>query len=131
MVLDKALETIINQLSHEVVGAAVEVHRVLGPGLLESVYEEAFCHELTLRNLSFVRQKHVPVQYKGVNLSCGYRVDILVENKIVVELKAVKQFEPVFEAQLLTYLRQLDLWLGLLLNFNVPVMKQGIRRVVN
>ena len=131
MNLGKALEKKINALSHEVVGAAVEVHKELGPGLLESAYEEALCHELALRKLAFERQKNVPVKYKGVNLSCGYRVDILIENKIVVELKAVKQIEPVFKAQLLTYLRQLDLLLGLLLNFNVPIMKQGIQRVVN
>lgn len=131
MVLNGNHENELNDLSGRILGAAVEVHKVLGPGLLESAYEEALCHELTLRGVAFERQKNVPVQYKGVSLSCGYRVDLLVEKKVVVELKAVKQIEPVFEAQLLTYLRQLDLWLGLLLNFNVPVMKQGIRRVVN
>lgn len=131
MLLDGKAEEELNELSGRILGAAVEVHKILGPGLLESAYEEALCHELTLRGVSFERQKSVPVVYKGMNLSCGYRLDLLVENKIVVELKAVKQIEPIFEAQLLTYLRQLNLWLGLLLNFNVPVLKQGIRRVVN
>ncbi|MDR9502298.1 MAG: GxxExxY protein [Desulfurivibrionaceae bacterium] len=131
MVLNGKEEGELNDLSGRILGAAVEVHKILGPGLLESAYEEALCHELTLRGVSYERQKSVPVAYKGVNLSCGYRLDLLVENKIVVELKAVKQFEPVFEAQLLTYLKQLDLWLGLLLNFNVPAMRHGVRRVVN
>jgi len=131
VVLDENQQVELNELSRRILGAAVEGHKILGPGLLGSAYEEAVCHEFTLRGLSFERQKAVPVQYKDVKLSCGYRLDLLVENKIVVELKAVKQIEPIFEAQLLTYLKQLELWLGLLLNFNVPVMKQGIRRVVN
>jgi len=113
-----------------IVDAAIEVHRVLGPGLLESAYEEALCHELNLRGITFERQKAMPVTYKGVKLNCGYRLDLLVDGLVVVELKAVERIEPVFEAQLITYLKLTGLWLGLLLNFNVPVMKRGIRRMV-
>ena len=113
-----------------IVDAAIEVHRILGPGLLESAYEEALCHELNLRGMTFERQKAMPVTYKGVKLNCGYRLDLLVDGLVVVELKAVERMEPVFEAQLITYLKLTGLWLGLLLNFNVPVMKRGIRRIV-
>jgi GxxExxY protein len=118
-------------LSKEIVGAAIEVHRHLGPGLLESAYEQALCCELSLRNINFERQKHLPAAYKGINLDCGYRIDILVDNLVIVELKAVVKMDPLFEAQLLTYLKISRLWLGMLLNFNVPVMKQGIKRIVN
>lgn len=118
-------------LSKEIVGAAIEVHRHLGPGLLESAYEQALCCELSLRNINFERQKHLPAVYKGINLDCGYRIDILVDGLVIVELKAVIQLDPLFEAQLLTYLKISRLWLGMLLNFNVPVMKYGIKRIVN
>ena len=93
--------------------------------------EEAICHELFLQGISFERQKHLPINYKGVRLDCGYRLDILVEGLVIVELKAVGRMEAVFDAQLLTYLKLSLLWLGLLLNFNVPVMKEVIRRIVN
>jgi GxxExxY protein len=118
-------------LSKEIIGAAIEVHRHLGPGLLESAYEQALCCELSLRNINFERQKHLPAAYKGINLDCGYRIDILVDDLVIVELKAVVKLDPLFEAQLLTYLKISQLWLGMLLNFNVPVMKQGIKRIVN
>ncbi len=118
-------------LSNKIIGAAIEVHRVLGPGLLESAYEECLCRELSLRDIKFERQKSLPVAYKGVNLDCGYRLDILVEHLVILELKAVSRIEPIHEAQLLTYLKLAGLKLGLLLNFNVPVMKSGIRRIVN
>ena len=118
-------------LSKEIVGAAIEVHRHLGPGLLESAYEQALCYELSLRNIDFERQKHIPAVYKGVNLDCGYRTDILVDELVIVELKAVMRLDPLFEAQLLTYLKISQLWLGMLLNFNVPVMKHGVKRIVN
>lgn len=118
-------------LSNEIIGAAIEVHRALGPGLLESAYEECLCRELSLRDIKFERQKSLPVAYKGVNLDCGYRLDILVDQLVILELKAVSRIKPIHEAQLLTYLKLAGLKLGLLLNFNVPVMKAGIRRIAN
>lgn len=119
-----------NEITHEVIGAAIEVHKELGPGLLESVYEECFARELQLRNLRIDRQKGVPVVYKDVKLECGCRIDLLVEGRIVVELKAVEGFAPVHEAIILTYLRLSGHKLGLLINFNVTVLKNGIRRFV-
>jgi len=120
-----------DELSNRIIGAAIEVHRVLGPGLLESAYEECLCRELTLQDVLFERQKPLPVTYKGIYLDCGYRLDILVEKLVIVELKTVEHIEPIHEAQLLTYLKLSNLWLGLLINFNVPVLKEGIRRIVN
>ena len=120
-----------DRLSRQVIGAAIEVHRALGPGLLESVYEACLCHELAVRNVAFERQVSLPVQYKDVYLDCGYRLDVLVGGCMIVELKSVAQLEPIHDAQLLTYLRLSRLWLGLLINFNVPVLKQGIKRLVN
>jgi len=120
----------LNRLSEEIIGAAIDVHRALGPGLLESTYEECLCHELTLRSLPFERQRPLPVEYKGVKLDCGYRVDLLVAKAVGVEIKAVSAIEPIHEAQLLTYLRLGSWKLGLLINFNVPVLKDGIRRRV-
>ena len=119
-----------NEITEQIIGAAIEVHQVLGPGLLESAYEECLCHELKLRGLSFERQRPLPVEYKGIELECGYRLDLLVENVIVVEIKAVSAIEPIHEAQLLTYLRIGGWRIGLLVNFNVPVLKNGIRRRV-
>ncbi len=121
----------INDLSGLVIGAAIEVHKVLGPGLLESAYENCLCHELQLRNVIFERQKPLPVTYKGVNLDCGYRLDVVVQGMVVLEVKACERIEPIHRAQLLTYLKLSGLSLGLLLNFNVPVMRDGIVRVVN
>lgn len=118
------------QLSHNVIGAAIEVHRALGPGLLESAYETCLCHELGLRGLSFQRQVPLPLTYKGVQLDCGYRIDLVVAGELLLELKAVEQILPIHEAQLLTYLRLTGIKLGLLINFNVPVLKQGIIRRV-
>ncbi|NJM06310.1 GxxExxY protein [Candidatus Gracilibacteria bacterium] len=118
-------------LSKQLIGAAIEVHRALGPGLLESAYEACLCHELKLRSIPFERQVALPVIYKGTMLDCGYRLDLLVGNLVIVELKAIDELEPIHEAQLLTYLRLKKLWLGLLINFNVPVLKQGIKRLVN
>jgi GxxExxY protein len=119
-----------NALSRKIIGAAIEVHSTLGPGLLESTYEECLCHELTFRRIQFKRQVQFALRYKGLTLDCGYRIDLLVEELIVVELKAVDHLEPIHEAQLLTYLKLQDLWLGLLLNFNVRLMKDGIKRLV-
>jgi GxxExxY protein len=120
-----------NVLASVVVDAAIEVHRILGPGLLESAYEAALAHELGLRGISVERQVLLPVHYKGEYLDAGFRLDLVVGKLLIVELKAVQHIEPIHEAQLLTYLRLSGLWLGLLLNFNVPLMKNGIRRMVN
>jgi GxxExxY protein len=118
----------INQITGEVIGAAIEVHKHLGPGLLESAYETCLSHELDLRSIPYERQKPLPVSYKGISLESGYRIDLLVREMVVIELKAVDAILPIHEAQLLTYLR-LGRWkAGLLINFNVPVLKQGIRR---
>lgn len=121
----------INDLTGAVIGAAIEVHKLLGPGLLESTYEECLCRELELRKFLFERQKELPVEYKGVKLDCGYRLDILVENRLIVELKACESLQPIHEAQLLTYLKLTGIKVGLLINFNVPVLKEGIRRLAN
>jgi GxxExxY protein len=118
-------------LSKEVIGAAIEVHRVLGPGLLESTYEECLCRELALRGITFERQVSLPVEYKGVKLDCGHRLDVFVEKFLILEIKSVESLEPIHTAQLLTYLRLKNCHLGLLLNFNCAVMKQGIKRVIN
>jgi GxxExxY protein len=121
----------INKLSKEIIGCAIEVHRSLGPGLLESAYEECLCHELKLQKINFIRQKQLPVVYKNKKLDCGYKLDVVVENKIILELKACKQIEDIHKAQLLTYLKLSGLSLGLLLNFNTAVLNRGIMRVVN
>jgi len=120
----------INDLTGNVIGAAIEVHKNLGPGLLESVYEECLSIELKKRNISYERQKELPIEYKGTNLDCGYRIDILVPGKLIVELKACESLQPIHEAQLLTYLRLAKIKTGLLINFNVPVLKEGIKRMV-
>jgi GxxExxY protein len=119
-----------NDITREIIGAAMEVHRLLGPGLLESAYEECLSRELQLRRLKVERQKPIPLVYKDVKLECGYRLDLLVESRIVVELKSVEAFAPVHEAIILTYIRLSGLRLGLLLNFNVPVLKDGIKRYI-
>jgi len=113
-----------------IIGAAIEVHRALGPGSLESAYEECLCHELHLRGLTFERQVELPVSYKGVLLACGYKIDLIVEREVVLELKAVEAVLPVHEAQLLTYLKLSGKTVGLLINFNTPVLTRGIRRFV-
>ena len=121
----------INNLSSKIIGAAIEVHKALGPGLLESAYEECICSEFNHQHLSFERQKPLPVIYKGIKLDCGYRLDIVVEDAIILELKSCEKIEPIHRAQLLTYLKLSGLSLGLILNFNSPVMKDGIVRIVN
>jgi|SRR5215510_899345 len=118
----------INEISHDIIGAAIEVHRQLGPGLLESAYRECVTKEFTLRGIPFEREKAVPLEYKSVKLDAGYRLDFLVANCVVVEIKAIEALAPVHEAQLLTYLRLGGWRLGLLINFNVAVLKTGIRR---
>jgi GxxExxY protein len=121
----------INQLSNKIIGAAIEVHKTLGPGLLESTYEKCLCYELKLRGISFANQVSLPVVYKGKPLDCRYQMDLVVENTIFLELKSCEKIEPIHPAQLLTYLKLSGLNLGLLLNFNVPVMRDGITRIVN
>ena len=119
-----------NEITHEIIGAAMEVHKRLGPGLLESAYEECLLHELRLRNLKVERQKGIPVIYKEVKLDCGYRLDLLVEGKIILELKSVEGLAPIHEAIILTYLRLSGHKIGLLINFNVTVLKDGVRRFI-
>jgi GxxExxY protein len=118
----------INDLSHGIIGAAIEVHRQLGPGFLESVYEEALCIELGLRNILFTRQFGVEVFYKGHRVGTGF-IDLFVDNLIVVELKAVEHFADIHTAQIMSYLKATQSQLGLLMNFNVPVLKDGIKRI--
>jgi GxxExxY protein len=117
-----------NEITREIIGAAIEVHRQLGPGLLESAYEECLCHELSLRKLLFERQKPIPLVYKDTKLDCGYRLDLLIEGRVVVELKSVDSLGPIHEAIVLTYLKLSGHKLGLLINFNVSMLKEGIRR---
>lgn len=120
-----------NELSHEIIGAAIEVHRTLGPGLLESVYEEALCFELECRGISSRRQVEVPIIYKGRYLDGSYRIDVLVEQQIVVECKSTIDDHPVFRAQCLTQLRLTGLRLGLVVNFGQSTLKDGVHRVIN
>ncbi|MCH7930605.1 MAG: GxxExxY protein [Proteobacteria bacterium] len=117
-------------LSNRVIGLAIEVHRGLGPGLLESAYEECLCYEFKTNDVPFRRQVPLPVIYKSVKLDCGYRMDIVVDETLVVELKTVERLLPLHDAQLLTYLKLSGIRKGLLLNFNTPVLKDGIRRLV-
>ncbi|HZT20290.1 MAG TPA: GxxExxY protein [Dongiaceae bacterium] len=117
-------------LTERVIGLAIEVHRGLGPGLLESAYEECLCFELKSSGLDFARQVPLPIFYKTVRLDCGYRMDIVVDRRLVIELKTVERLLPVHEAQVLTYLKLGDLKTGLLLNFHAPVLRQGIKRLV-
>ena len=117
-------------LTREIIAAAIEVHRALGPGLLESAYQACLSRELQLRGLELVQQVDMPLMYKDVKLDCGFRIDLIVMNRVVVELKSVQELLPVHEAQLLTYLHLTGLRIGLLINFNVAVLKDGIRRRV-
>lgn len=126
-----AIERQENDISGKIIGAAIEVHRKLGPGLLESAYEECLCCEMALRGIKFERQVPLPLNYKGVDLDCGYKLDLLVEDKVIVELKSIETLEPIHDAQLLTYLRLRNAWLGLIINFNVIMLKDGVRRLVN
>ena len=118
----------LNEITQKIIGCAIEVHKNLGPGLLESAYEECLSYELIKRGLNINRQKATPVVYKEIKLECGYRIDILVENVVVVELKVVDEFNPVHEAQILTYMKFAKKTLGLLINFNVAALKYGIKR---
>ena len=120
-----------NVLTDQIIGCAIEVHRHLGPGLLEAVYEECLCYELSQVGLRFERQVHLPLSYKGIKLECGHKLDLVVEDSVVVERKAIDDLTPVHHAQLLTYLKTSNKRVGLLINFNVPILKNGLKRVVN
>jgi GxxExxY protein len=123
---------LLETLTEQIIGSAIEVHRVLGPGLLESAYEECLCHELTLRGLPFTRQASLPVEYKNVKLDCGYRLDLLIDESVIVELKCVDRILPVHEAQLITYLRLTGKHVGLIFNFHTEVLTRGgmVRKVL-
>jgi len=123
-------ETLGDSLTEIVIGAAIEVHRTLGAGLLESAYEECLCYELECRNLKFARQVALPIHYKAITLDCAYRMDIVVEDRLILELKAVDKLLPIHDAQLLTYLRLSGIKTGLLMNFNVPALKDGLKRMM-
>lgn len=120
----------INDLTGAVIGAAIEVHRTLGPGLLESIYEECLCKELSFRNIAYEKQKEIPIEYKGIILNTKYRIDIIAEKKLILEIKACENLMPIHEAQILTYLKLTRCKVGLLINFNVPVLKNGIKRFI-
>jgi len=119
-----------DDLSNRVIGCAIEVHRNLGPGLLESTYEQCFAHELKVARIPFKLQHPLPVEYKGLHLDCGYRIDLLVDNSLIVELKSVDKVLPIHKAQILTYLKLSGIKIGLLMNFNVKYLKDGIIRMV-
>lgn len=125
----EARRTRLNELSGVVIGACIEIHRELGPGLLESAYEECLAYEMSKAGIRFERQRPLPVRYKEVQLDCGYRLDFVIENELIVELKAVTELHPIHAAQLLTYLKLDRKSLGLLINFNVPVLNKGVKRV--
>ena len=120
-----------NEISEKIIGAAIEVHRILGPGLLESVYEDAFCHELHLRGMRFARQQRVPISFKGIKLGSDLRLDLLIENKVIVDLKAKEKLSDIDKPQMLTYLKLSQKHLGLIINFHVKILRDGIARVVN
>jgi GxxExxY protein len=121
----------LNDITHAIIGAAIKVHKALGPGLLESAYEACVAYELQKLGLRVERQKPIPVVYEGVHLECGFRADLLVEGQVIAELKAKDGLHPIDEAQLLSHLRLLNLRVGLLINFNVLVLKDGVKRMVN
>ena len=118
----------INELTQTVIGCAIEVHKILGPGLFESSYEQCLAKEFELRNINFEVQKTLPIEYKGVKLNCGYRVDFLVEKKLIIELKSLEKVSEIHKAQLLTYMKLSNIKIGLLINFNVKLLKDGIQR---
>ena len=121
----------INNITDKIISAAIAVHRELGPGLLESAYEACLVYELVQRGLSIEQQKNLPVIYRDVRVDCGYRIDLFVEKQVIVELKAVEKLEPIHKAQLLSYLKLSGCKVGLLINFNVKILKDGIHRIVN
>lgn len=120
-----------NKITEKIIGCAIEVHRNLGPGLLESAYEECLCFEIAQKGLKYERQVPLPIIYKGINLDCGCRMDVIVEDSVIIEIKAVERILPVHEAQLLSYLKLYEKKLGLLINFHVPMLKSGLKRIAN
>ena len=120
-----------NELSKIIIGCAIEVHRTLGPGLLESVYENCLLYELEEKGIIAERQVELPIEYKHINLDAGYKIDLLVENKVIIELKSVKEIQPIHIAQLMTYLKLSDIKLGMLINFNEVRLIDGVKRIVN
>ena len=124
------MNELLNRLSRVVIGRAIEVHKELGPGLLESAYEECLAHEFKMVALRFERQKPIALTYKTVSLECGYRIDFLIEDRLVVEIKSVDALLPIFDAQILTYMRLADKPLGLLMNFNAQTLRDGLRRFI-
>src|SRR5688572_2906082 len=121
----------LDALTEKVIGFGIDVHRALGPGLLESAYEECLCYELGQAGFCFTRQTHLPVAYKNVKLECGYRMDVVVEKSVIVEVKTVERLIAIHHAQLLSYLKMSGMRVGLLMNFHVPVLKNGLKRIVN
>ena len=119
-----------DELSNKVIGLAIDVHRELGPGLLESTYQQCLSYELSKNNIKFELEKELPVKYKDVVINCGYRIDLLIENKLILELKCVEKLVPIHEAQILTYMKLAKIKTGLLINFNVQMLKNGIKRFV-
>ncbi|MGS0683079.1 GxxExxY protein [Shewanella sp. 125m-7] len=119
-----------SELSHQVIGCAIEVHKQLGPGLLESAYEQCLAHELTSNRIPFKIQHPIPVEYKGIKLDCGYRIDLLIDNTIILELKSINRIKSIHEAQLLTYMKLAQINVGLLINFNVLTLKNGVKRFI-
>ncbi len=126
----KGMKREFSELSNSVIGSAIEVHKTLGPGLLESTYQHCLAHELDTRGISYRVECPLPVEYKGIQLDCGYRIDILVEDSIIVELKSVDSLKGIHEAQLLTYMRLANIRQGFLVNFNVQLLKQGLKSFV-
>ncbi len=120
-----------NEISEKVIGICIKVHRYFGPGLFESIYEEAICTELTMEEIPFTRQQEIDVYYEGILLNVAFRADIIVDNKVIIEIKSIENLAPVHKKQVITYLRLTDLKLGLLINFNVNLLKEGIFRLVN
>ncbi|MDP8234822.1 MAG: GxxExxY protein [Candidatus Erginobacter occultus] len=118
-----------NDLATAIIGAAIEVHKTLGPGLLESAYQASLARELSLKNIRYEREKALPLEYKGIKLDCGYRLDFIIEGLVIVELKSVEKILPIHQAQILTYLKLLKLKLGLILNFNVEYLRYGVKRI--
>jgi GxxExxY protein len=131
VIADKQLSPEINALTHRIIGACIEVHKALGPGLVESIYEVCLCRELELSDLPFRRQVPLPIEYKGVRTDAGYRLDLIVDERVIVELKSVEMLLPVHEAQIITYLKVTGLPAGLLVNFNTTAVARGVRRFAN
>ncbi len=126
--MDKNIE--FSELSNKVLGCAIEVHKSLGPGLLESAYQHCLCHELKLNHINFQKEKPLPINYKGCKLDCGYRIDILVENEIILELKSIERLQRIHEAQIISYMKLAQIKQGFLINFNVTLLKDGLKSFI-